>query len=135
MHEVAVILNDATRQRAAQAFVDAPDGWVLTIKPPTRSLAQNAMLHGTFTNVAKQSKFHGRVIAPLQWKTLFISGHSMATGRGADVVPGLEGEFVNIRESSAHMSVARMASLLEYTIAWCAQNGVRLPANKGYENE
>jgi hypothetical protein len=33
------------------------------------------------------------------------------------------------------MSVARMASLLEYTIAWCAQNGVRLPANKGYENE
>lgn len=34
----------------------------------------------------------------------------------ADVLPGLEGEYVNIRESSAQMSVKRMASLIEYIL-------------------
>jgi len=38
----------------------------------------------------------------------------------------LEGEFVNIRESSARMSVRRAASLIEYAIAYCASNGIAL---------
>lgn len=51
---------------------------------------------------------------------------------GADMVPGLESEFVNLRESTANMSVARSSSLIEYVVAWCAMNDVRLPA---YERE
>ena len=38
------------------------------------------------------------------------------------MVPGLESEFVNVRESSAHMSIARMTSLIEYIHAWMAEN-------------
>jgi hypothetical protein len=64
---------------------------------------------------------------PLEaWKVLFISGHAVATKHGAEVIPGLENEFVNIRESSAGMSIARLSSLVEYCLAWCAENGVRL---------
>lgn len=125
-------LNERTRQQAAQAFVDAPDGWIMELRPPTRSLEQNAMLHGTFGIIAKQRPFMERMLHPLQWKTIFISGHAVATGLGSDMVPGLEGEFVNIRESSAQMGVARMSSLIEYVLAWCANNGIKLPAI-GYE--
>ncbi len=56
---------------------------------------------------------------------LLISGHAVATKQEAEVVPGLEGEYVNIRESSAEMSVKRMSSLIDYTIAWATGQGVR----------
>jgi hypothetical protein len=40
-------------------------------------------------------------------------------------VPGLEGEFVNLRESTALMSIKRGASLIEYTQAFAAEHGVK----------
>lgn len=42
------------------------------------------------------------------------------------MVPGLENEFVNLRESTALMSVRRSASLITYTLAFCDMHGVRL---------
>ena len=68
----------------------------------------------------------GQKRTPAEWKVLFVSGHSVATKQGAELVPGLEGEFLNLRESTARMGKARMASLLDYVMAWCAQNGVEL---------
>jgi hypothetical protein len=133
MDEVAVIINDRTRPQAARAVVTAPDGWSAVIKPATRSLQQNALLHALFSDLAKQAKFHGRTLSAAQWKVLMISGHTVATGGGADIVPGIEGEFINLRESSAGMSIRRMTSLLEYVVAYCATNEIRLPAGKGYE--
>lgn len=44
------------------------------------------------------------------------------------MVPGLEGEWCNLRESTAQMSIKRMASLIEYALAYCAQNEIRLSA-------
>ena len=99
---------------------------VLELRPETRSDVQNAKLHAMFSDIAKWHVFNGRRMTLAQVKVLFISGHSIATGQGADLVVGLEGEAVNIRESSARMSVSRMASLIEYTAAWAANNGLEL---------
>jgi hypothetical protein len=132
LEKYEVKLTDHNRMEAAQAFVNTPDGWYFTLKPATRKLDQNSMLHALFGHVAKQAKWMGRTLNAVQWKVLFISGHAAATGLGSDMVPGLEGEFANIRESSAEMSIARMSSLIEYVLAWCANNGIRLPAI-GYE--
>lgn len=99
---------------------------LLELRPETRSDVQNAKLHAIFGDIAKRHVFNGRRLTLAQVKVLFISGHSIATGQGADLVVGLEGEAVNIRESSARMSVARMASLIEYTMAWAANNGLEL---------
>lgn len=98
---------------------------VVKIQPITRNLEQNAKFHAMCQDVANQAEFMGRKLTMEQWKVLFISGHAIATNQKADVVPGLEGEFVNIRESSAQMSVSRMASLIEYVTSWGVQNGVR----------
>lgn len=99
---------------------------VLELRPERRSDVQNARLHAMFSDIAKRHLFNGRRLTLDQVKVIFISGHSMVTGNGADLVVGLEGEAVNIRESSARMSVARMASLIEYTMAWAANNGMDL---------
>jgi hypothetical protein len=119
------VITSYNRQRIAQAVAVAPVGQVVRITDPTRTLEQNAKLHAIFSDVAKQETYIGRHLSSHQWKTLFISGHAIATGLGADVVPGLENEFVNIRESSANMTVPRMSSLIEYTLAWGAEHNIR----------
>ena len=99
---------------------------VLEMRPETRSDRQNKLLHALFGDVSKQAEWMGKKRSPEEWKLLFVSGHSVATKQGADLVPGLEGEFLNLRESTARMGKARMASLLEYVMAWCAEHGVEL---------
>ena len=99
---------------------------VLEVRPETRSDRQNKLLHALFGDVARQAEWMGKKRSPEEWKLLFVSGHSVATKQGADLVPGLEGEFLNLRESTARMSKARMASLLEYVMAWAVEHGVEL---------
>lgn len=125
--QVFQLAHSTARRNAANAVMSAPENFMVEVKPRTRSLDQNAMLHALFTEAAKNHTLHSRKLTPTQWKVLFISGHAIATGLGADMIPGLEGEFVNIRESSASMSIARMTSLIEYINAWMAEN-VEVPA-------
>lgn len=119
------LVHDTARQMAVRAVARAPEGMVVEIKPKTRSLDQNARLHAMLADVSKQALFHCRWLSPTEWKVIFVSGHSMATGQGAKVVPGLEGEFVNLREETSKMSVSRLNSLMTYIEAWAADNGVR----------
>ena len=132
-----LVLRLVNAQQGHQAIKQAWEfakGWimaggqrlVLEVRPETRSDAQNRLLHALFGDVSKQALWMGASRTPEQWKLLFVSGHAIATKEGADMVPGLEGEFLNLRESTARMGKARMASLLEYVMAWCAENGVEL---------
>ena len=110
----------------AKALLVAGHKLVLELRTETRSDAQNRLLHALIADVARQAQWQGKKRTPAAWKVLFVSGHSVATGRGADMVPGLEGEFCNLRESTARMSKARLSSLVEYVQAWCAHNGIEL---------
>lgn len=104
-------------------------GWkvAITVKPVTRSLEQNAKFHAICGDIAKSGlHWAGKQRDAKAWKVLLVSGHSVATGEGHDIVPGLEGEFINLRESTAAMSVKRGASLIEYALAFCAQNSIQL---------
>ncbi|MGQ3299678.1 recombination protein NinB [Reyranella sp.] len=94
---------------------------------PKRTLSQNAIFHALCGDIAKSGKeWAGCQRTAKEWKTLLISAHATATGLEADVVIGLEGEMVEIRESSASMSVERSTSLIEYTIAWAVMNGIKI---------
>lgn len=119
-----LIVTETNRPYICQLIGQMEVGESVRIGPRDRSLMQNAMLHSLCGKVAKATTYHGRKINYIQWKVLFISGHAIATGLGVDMVPGLEGEFCNIRESSASMSIARMNSLIEYILAYCAQNNI-----------
>lgn len=124
MDKQTFIITETNRDYICAHVRARPVGDVVRLSESSRTLEQNAKLHAIFGDVAKQEVYLGRHLNSVQWKTLFISGHAIATGRGADVVPGLENEFVNIRESSASMSVSRMSSLIEYTTAWGSERGV-----------
>jgi hypothetical protein len=121
-------LNHAqARARAVAAIQAAPDGYRVTVQPPKRSLEQNAKFHAICEDMAKAGAvWAGKPRDAAQWKVLLVSGHAVATKEGAEIVPGLEGEFVNIRESTALMSKPRGSSLIEYAIAFCASRGIEL---------
>ncbi len=118
-----VLAHAQAKMRALQAVQDAPEGYVVTIKPPTRNLEQNAKFHALCSDLAKAGvQWAGKPRTAEQWKVLLVSGHAMATKQGSDMVPGLEGEFVNLRESTALMSKARSSSLIEYAQAFVASH-------------
>lgn len=119
------LVHDTARQNALQAVQSVPDGWVCRIAPETRSEAQNRLLHPLLDDISKQSEWMGKKRTMLQWKTIMVSAHAIATQQPAEMVIGIEGEVVNLRESTATMSKARFNSLLDYVLAWGAMNGVR----------
>lgn len=132
---------DADSRRAVmQAAWEASGGLTLdgrraqiTVEPVTRSLEQNAKLHAMLSDVAAQKTFNGDKLSLEQWKMLFVSAHAKATDGDVKMAIGLEGEVVNLRESTAKMGVARCASLIEYIQVWAAMNGVRFRAGEGWK--
>lgn len=99
--------------------------YVVEIKPITRTLEQNDKLHAMLTDISQQAQFKGRWISVEQWKLIMVSAHAIASGGKAEMEIGLEGEVINLRESTAKMSVKRLSSLIEYVTAWGVSNGVR----------
>ncbi len=122
MKQLFILSHQEARKRAIQAIQDTPEGYRVTVEPPRRSGDQNAIFHALCGDIAKECKWAGKVWSADQWKVLLISGHAVATKQGAEVVPGIEGEFVNMRESTARMTKARATSLIDYAMAFYHQN-------------
>lgn len=112
-----ILAHDEARRRAMQAIASAPAGHVVVVKKPTRSLEQNAKFHAVCQNLAGR-EWAGKPRSAMEWKVLLVSGHAVATDGSADIVDGLEGEVVNLRESTAAMTKARGASLIDYAESW-----------------
>lgn len=114
-----------------ELIIDGKDAQI-TIEPMTRNLEQNAKLHAMLNDIAKQKTFNGKKLSIEQWKMIFVSAHRVATEGQAEMAIGLEGEVINLRESTAKMSMSRCASLIEYIQSWGANNGVRFQAAERY---
>jgi hypothetical protein len=129
--KVYILVHDQARAGAHRSIDEAPAGHMVTISEPTRNADQNAKFHAICTDLAKsKTPWAGKPRTADQWKVLLVSAHSKATAEEFEIVPGLEGEFVNIRESTALMSVRRSASLITYALAFCDMNGIVLSEPK-----
>ncbi len=125
------LVHDTARRLAMEAVRTAEQGMVVTIRKPNRSLDQNAKFHAMCTDIAKaRPEYAGIRMDADDWKALLVLSHATATkGEGGKLrlVPDLEGEgYVQLRESTAHMPVARSSSLIEYTLAWATKQGIPL---------
>ena len=113
-----VLSTPEARHNAQKAVQVAESGYVVEIRPPTRTLNENAMFHALCEEFEKEGfVFAGKARTALEWKLILVSGHGVATGGKAEFILGLEGEWLDIRERTSRMSVRRMASLIEYTLA------------------
>src|SRR4051812_2790179 len=108
MNEKRVFLMeiDEERRQALTAVANAPSNFTVEVKITKRTDDQNRRFHAMVGDIARAGiPWAGKTRSAEEWKVLLVSGHAAATKDGSgDIVPGLESEFVNLRESTALMS-------------------------------
>lgn len=92
---------------------------IITIKPETRSAAQNARLWVLLQALADQVVWHGQKLSPAEWKDACT-----AALKRQKVVPGLDGGFVVLGASTSAMTRAEMVELQDFVEAFGAQQNV-----------
>lgn len=121
MKQLFVMAHQEARRRAVMAIQNAPDGYVVKITPPTRTLEANACMWAALNDVARQVVWHGRKLGAESWKHIFSSSL-----KKQDVVPNLDGTgFVVIGQSTSRMTKAEMSDLIELIRAFGAEHGVK----------
>jgi hypothetical protein len=120
MHKRTLILaHSEARRRAMAAVAEAPEGFSVTVAPPSRNTAQNARLWALLTEISDQVDWHGQKLTKDEWKDVFTAGL-----KRQKVVPGLDGGFVVLGSSTSRMSKAEISDLMELISAFGAERGV-----------
>jgi hypothetical protein len=117
------LVHQAARENAIQAIRQAPDGWVVKVTEPTRSLEQNALLHAELRELVGR-KWCGMTLDVRQWKRLMTLAWMRATQQGGVLyVQSVDGQGMDvIYQRTSTMSKAEMSELIEYIKAWKAEN-------------
>lgn len=113
------LVHETARKLAAAQCQLAPDGYIVEIKPATRTLDQNARLWAMLTDVSQQVDWYGRKLSNEEWKHVFS-----ASLKRQDVVPGLDGGFVALGQSTSKMTKRELGDLMELISAFGVQHGV-----------
>lgn len=107
----------------AKALTTAGHRLTLTLAPATRTSPQNRRLWALLRDVSQQVVWHGQKLSDEEWKHIFT-----ASLKRQKVVPGIDGEFVVLGQSTSRMSKAEMAELQDLIEAFGAQHEVRFSA-------
>lgn len=99
----------------------------LSVKRETRSTAQNARMWAMLEDVARQVEWHGRKLSKEDWKHVFS-----ASLKRQDAVPGIDGGFVVLGQSTSKMTVGEMGDLMTLMEAFGAEQGVRFTAPQSW---
>ncbi|CAB4132007.1 Recombinase NinB [uncultured Caudovirales phage] len=112
-------LPNMSRMTAHGAIDRAPDGYVIEIKPPKRSLEQNARLWASLNEIAQNVVWHGKKLSSDEWKIIFS-----AALKKQEVMPGIDGGFVAMGQSTSNMTIKEMSEMLEIIYVFGAQHDV-----------
>jgi hypothetical protein len=115
-----VILHGEAQRQRAKALIDrAPPGYVVAIREPRRTTAQNDRLWAMLTDIAT-AKPEGRKHTPEVWKCLFMA----ALSHEVHFEMGLDGKPFPVGYQSSRLNKSQMADLLTFIEAWAAERGV-----------
>lgn len=120
MKQIFRLVHNEARRRAQEACLHAPEGYVVRITPPTRTLESNAAMWAALGDVADQVIWHGRKLDAESWKNIFSSSL-----RKQDVVPNLDNTgFVVLGQSTSKFTKGEMSDMLDLIHSFGIENGV-----------
>ena len=120
------LVHDQARALALECVKTAPEGYIVTVAEPTRTLDQNAALHAAISDIAKQVTWHGEKMDTESWKRLLTAAWARAVHEPAKLVPALDGNgFDVLYRRTSQMTKAELSSLIDYLHAWGTDQGVR----------
>lgn len=119
-----LIRDNRIRQNCIEAIQNLPTNTdrplQIIIQEDTRSLAQNRMLWACLRDVSQQVVWYGKKLDSDSWKNIFS-----ASLKGQETVPGINGGFVVLGQSTSKMRVSEMRDLIELIHAFGAEHNVR----------
>lgn len=115
-----VLSHAEARKRASEAVLVAPAGHIVTISEPKRSLIANARMWAMLNEIASQVVWHGQKLSAEDFKVM-----ATAAIRKQRVVPGIDGGFVVLGDSTSKMSISQMSELITFLEAFGAEHGVK----------
>lgn len=119
-----LLRSDSIRQNCITAIQQLPASsdkpLQVTIQEDTRSLAQNRMLWACLHDISQQVVWYGRKMDAESWKHVFS-----AALKQQETVPGINGGFVVLGQSTSKMRVSEMRDLITIIHAFGAEQNVR----------
>lgn len=116
-----IILSGPRGRAIARDMIDrAPQDAVVNIRPPTRTLEQNALFWSRLSDLSR-AKPEGRCHTPEIWKCLAMN----ACGYPVQFEVGLSGEPFPIGFRSSRLSKVQMSELIEFIHAYGSEHGVQ----------
>lgn len=123
--------HDLARRRAVAAVAEAPAGYVVTIKEPTRSLDQNAAQWPILQAFSEQLQWpvNGRMVTmpPEDWKDVLTAAFK---GEQARLASGLDGGVVMLGLRTSKMGKRQFSEYLEFLHATAVDRGVTVYAKE-----
>ena len=116
-------LPHPARSLACRAIQEAPDGMIVTIRPATRSLSQNALMWALLIQL-EPLDWYGNHLTSNEWKDVIT-----ASIKRQRVVPGIDGGFVVCGSSTSKMSIKDMNEVIEATLAFGITKGITFKEN------
>lgn len=122
--QFVILATPELRQRAARAVLDAPDGYIVELRQPTRTLDQNARMWAMLSDISRQVEWDQGTMTADEWKDFFT-----AYLRGNKLVRGMDGRgLVAIGMRTSRMTRREMGELMELMSAFGSERGVRFTA-------
>lgn len=121
-----IVRSPADRIRAARWAERVPENTVIEFREQKRSLEQNAALWAALTDIARQKELGAFGKRPAEdWKAVMMQ----ACGHEVRVLPTLDGKgFFPVGHKSSQLTQSEMSALLDFIMAWGAENGVTFSA-------
>lgn len=118
---IYTLTGQVSRLAVCRHVMDAPEGWIVRITEPTRSLEANALLHAELQEVAENVQWGGSLQTIETWKRLLTAAWMRATDRKATLLPALDGHgFDVLYQRTSLLTKAEMNELIAYIQAWKA---------------
>lgn len=141
--QVFRLVHPTARQLASRACINAPEGYLVEIRPATKSRDQEAKYHAMFADVARQVEFMGSKRDAETWKRLLVDAFARVKAADNDpvqgvgaIVPNLDGTgFVQLGVQTRRFSKRHASEFIEFLLAWGVDNDVVWtdPVPQGYE--
>lgn len=126
--QMFVLLNAQIRQRAAQAVLEANEGFAVRITPPTRNLEQNSAQWPILEALSQQVQWPvNGVMTTLtdeEWKDVLTAAFEQDTK--PRLAAGLDGGVVMLGRRTKEFSKAKFSEWLDFLNAVAATKGVNL---------
>jgi NinB protein len=100
---------------------------VLELREEKRSLAENAMLHALLSQISHKVEWAGKKRDMETWKRLLTAAWLRARGEPVEMLPALDGHGIDVVfRRTSQLTRAECADLIEFVMAWAAENGVEM---------